>query len=158
MNAGAEIASGAYLLFMHCDTEPRFSGQALQQLLSGTPLWGFFRVRLSGSNWLLRVVERMMNLRSRLTRVATGDQMLFVRRQDFLDMGGYAPIPLMEDIELCKRLRALSAPCVSSDVVVTSSRRWDERGVLNTIVGMWRLRLAFALGVSPQRLVRHYYG
>ncbi len=157
MNAGARRAGGKYLFFLHCDTRPQISAGQLQQMLAGNPLWGFFQVRLSGAAWPLRVVETMMNLRSRLTRIATGDQLLFVRRRDFLAMAGYADIPLMEDVELCRRLRN-TAPCVASASVTTSSRRWEERGICSTILSMWRLRLAYWLGVSPQRLASIYYG
>jgi rSAM/selenodomain-associated transferase 2 len=158
MNAGAIQASGRFLFFLHCDTRPSIDLEGLGQLLAGDPLWGFFPVRLSGRAWPLRMVEFMMNLRSRLSRIATGDQLVFVRRSDFLACGGYADIPLMEDVELCGRLRQNAVPCIAPGVVTTSSRRWEEQGILKTIVTMWRLRLAYWLGVSPHRLVKTYYG
>ncbi len=124
----------------------------------GRPLWGFCPVQLSGRHWLLRWVERGINWRSRTTGIGTGDQMLFVRRDCFEALGGFADLPLMEDVELCKRLRKRSRPLVLQEPVVTSSRRWEERGILRTVVQMWLLRLAYFLGVSPQRLHRAYYG
>ncbi|MCZ6829394.1 MAG: TIGR04283 family arsenosugar biosynthesis glycosyltransferase [Gammaproteobacteria bacterium] len=158
MNTGAEHAQGTTLFFLHSDTRPDITLTGLQQLLVNKPLWGFFRVRLSGHAWPLRLVETMMNLRSRLTRIATGDQLLFVRRTDFLAMAGYADIPLMEDVELCRRLRRHTSPRIATAVVTTSSRRWEERGIFSTVLTMWRLRLAYWLGVSPRRLVKTYYG
>lgn len=158
MNAGAEQARGATLFFLHSDTQPAISLASLRQLVAAGSLWGFFRVRLSGGAWLLRIVETMMTLRSRLTQIATGDQMVFVRRSDFLAMGGYSEIPLMEDIELCRRLRRRARPHVANATVTTSSRRWEERGILYTILTMWQLRLAYWLGVSPRRLAKTYYG
>jgi hypothetical protein len=125
--------------------------------LDGVPGWGFCRVALSGEDWRLRIVETAMNLRSQLSRVATGDQCLFVERSLWDQTGGFASIPLMEDIEICKRLRRIRHPHIIADAVVTSSRRWEQRGVLATVLLMWRLRLAFWLGVSPARLVKKYY-
>ena len=158
MNTGAEVAQGDTLFFLHSDTRPHITLIGLQQLLIGKPTWGFFRVRLSGPAWPLRLVETMMNLRSRMTRIATGDQLLFVRRTDFLAVEGYADIPLMEDVELCRRLRRRTLPCIAGAAVTTSSRRWEERGIVSTVLSMWRLRLAYWLGVSPGRLVKIYYG
>jgi rSAM/selenodomain-associated transferase 2 len=158
MNTGAACARGEYLFFLHCDTQLPVTAEELVSLLANKPLWGFFPVRLSGDAWPLRVVERMMTLRSCLTHIATGDQLLFIRRQDFLAMSGFACIPLMEDVEICRRLRRLEQPHIASAQVTTSSRRWDENGVLKTIVTMWRLRFAYWLGISPQRLVKTYYG
>ena len=158
MNAGAASARGTYLFFLHCDTHPCVTVDDLVSLLASKPLWGFFPVRLSGAAWQLRIVEKMMNLRSRTTHIATGDQLLFVRREDFMAMSGFAPIPLMEDVEICGRLRRMEAPHIASASVTTSSRRWEQHGILKTILTMWWLRLAYWLGVSPQRLVKAYYG
>jgi len=158
MNAGAARAAGAYLLFLHCDTRLEITPQRLQQILETRPPWGFFRVRLSGAAPGLRLVEAGMNLRSTATAVATGDQGIFVERDVWAACGGFAPIPLMEDVELCKRLRRRASPLVVDPPVVTSSRRWEQRGVLPTVLHMWYLRLAYWLGVRPERLRRSYYG
>jgi rSAM/selenodomain-associated transferase 2 len=158
MNLGAQIASGDYLLFLHADSVPTVSARELQAALADSPLWGFCRVQLDGLERIFRVLEWAMNTRSRLTRVATGDQMLFVRRADFIQLGGFARIPLMEDVELSKRLRRQQAPRIVAAPVITSSRRWQVRGVWRTVLDMWALRLAYVLGVSPQRLWQHYYG
>ena len=158
MNRGAAAAGGDYLFFLHADTVPGISWQQLQQILGAAPAWGFAPVRLSGRQPLLRLVERSMNLRSRLTRVATGDLMQFVRRDVFVNSGGYNHIPLMEDVEFSTRLRRLGPPLVLPVPVTSSSRRWEQGGILRTIVRMWGLRLAWFAGVSPHRLYRHYYG
>jgi hypothetical protein len=119
-------------------------------------LWGRFDIRLSGKKLLLRIVEKLMNLRSRITGIATGDQGIFIRRDIFESMGGFAEIPLMEDLDISKRLRKFSPPCCLDTKLVTSSRRWEQNGILRTVFLMWRLRLAYTLGVRPEKLVKHY--
>ncbi len=156
MNAGARLSTSPYLFFLHADTLPSITDGQLQICLQTQPQWGFFKVQLSGSPWLLRVVERAMNMRSRLSRVATGDQMIFIQRELFEKTGGYRPIPLMEDVEYCKRLRHIAAPMVVSQVVETSSRRWEQQGVVSTVIQMWCLRLAYFFGISPTRLKNYY--
>ena len=113
-------------------------------------------MRLSGDRWSLRVVERMMNLRSRLSGIATGDQGLFMRRAAYEAIGGFPRIALMEDVAMSRELRRLSRPLCLRQRLVTSSRRWEKRGVWRTVVLMWRLRLAYALGADPARLARRY--
>jgi rSAM/selenodomain-associated transferase 2 len=157
MNLGAAQAQSDYLLFLHCDTQLRGSPADFSRRLAALPCWGFFRVALSGKDYRLRLIEQAMNLRSSLTRVATGDQGIFVRRCVWLELGGYAEIPLMEDVELSKRLRRLSAPEIVSPGVITSSRRWEHYGVWATVFKMWRLRLAYWLGADPRRLARIYH-
>ncbi len=159
MNVGAAAARGDVLLFLHADTRlPEGAAEILIAALSASArVWGRFDVRLSGAAWPLRIVERSMNWRSCLTGMATGDQGIFVRRSAFEAVGGYPAIPLMEDLELARRLKRLSRPICLRRPVITSSRRWEERGILRTVLLMWSLRLLWFLGVSPQRLVRLYY-
>ena len=157
-NAGAAAATGDVLLFLHADTRlpPKADRLVLDGLEGSGAGWGRFDVRLTGRHPLLRVIERMMGLRSRRTGIATGDQAIFVRRDWFAAAGGFPEIPLMEDVALSKALRRLGAPLCLRERVVTSSRRWEERGVLRTMLLMWRLRLEFALGANPARLARRY--
>ena len=158
MNAGARKAGGDFFWFIHADTRVSAAAVTALQGLGDEFLWGRFDIRLSGQGWALRLVERMMNLRSRLTSVATGDQGMFIRKEVFESIGGWADIPLMEDIALSKTLRALGNPRCFSEQIITSSRRWESQGCLKTIILMWSLRLAYFLGVNPARLARRYYG
>ncbi len=158
MNLGGRVASGDYLLFLHADSRPRFTAAELERELSAAPVWGFFPLRLDGGRAVFRLIERAITLRSRASGIGTGDQLLFLQRDLFHDCGGFAAIPLMEDVELCRRLRRQCRPRVPELAVETSSRRWEERGVLRTVFQMWGLRLAYALGVAPARLWRIYYG
>jgi rSAM/selenodomain-associated transferase 2 len=156
MNAGARGAAGDALVFLHADVGlPRDADRLVLEALA-TRLWGRFDVRLDSSHTLLALVGAMMNLRSRLTGIATGDQALFVRRELFDRLGGYAEIPLMEDIELSSRLRRAGCPACLDARVLASARRWEARGALRTIVLMWRLRLAYYLGADPARLAERY--
>ncbi|MGH1486195.1 MAG: TIGR04283 family arsenosugar biosynthesis glycosyltransferase [Cellvibrionaceae bacterium] len=156
MNIGAAAASGNTLLFLHSDTIlPDNFFDFIYPLKE--KYWGFFRVKLSGQQWQFRIIETMMNIRSKLTSIATGDQCLFVQRQFFTGIKGFDDLPLMEDIAFCKRIRKYSSPLIVNNVVVTSSRRWEKHGILKTILLMWRLRLEYFLGVSPERLVKRYY-
>ena len=158
MNLGAAGLETDFLLFLHADTLPRFDLARLDCQLQDAPLWGFCPVRLSGEHWLLRWVEAGINWRSRATGVGTGDQMLFIQREAFEAQDGFADLPLMEDVEMCKRLRKQSRPRVLGDHVLTSSRRWEQRGIVRTVLQMWSLRLAYFVGVSPRRLWQIYYG
>lgn len=158
MNAGAAAARGEVLLFLHADTLlPRdAAARVLAALAPGGALWGRFDVRLSGAHPAFRVIERAMNLRSRLTGIATGDQALFVRREVFERVGGFPAIALMEDIALSGRLRRLGRPACLRPPVVTSSRRWERQGIARTVWLMWRLRLGYFLGADPAGLARRY--
>ena len=158
MNAGAAVARGAVLWFLHLDTRvfPGAAGQILDGLLASGKEWGRFDVRLSGRHPLLRLVERLMNLRSRLSGIATGDQGIFVRRELFWTLGGYPEIPLMEDIALSRDLKRQGRPLCLTKRLTTSSRRWERQGVLRTVLLMWRLRLAFFLGADPVNLAKAY--
>ncbi len=158
MNMGGQVASSEYLFFLHADSRPSISAAQLNARLSKRPRWGFCRVRLSGQRLAFRVIEWFMTQRSRLTLVATGDQMLFVQKSLFDETGGFDAIPLMEDVAYCKRLRRLAQPLIISEPVLTSSRRWEEGGVIKTVVRMWLLRLAYFWGVAPATLWRYYHG
>ena len=161
MNAGAAAAKGDVLLFLHADTRlPREADRLILDALqrSRRP-WGRFDVTIAGRSPLLRVVAAMMNLRSRLTGIATGDQAMFATRAAFAKAGGFPDIALMEDIVLSRRLKAQGRPACLAARVTTSGRRWDRDGVIRTVFLMWRLRLAFFLGAEPARLARRYgYG
>lgn len=158
MNHGARHARGRIFWFVHADTlAPRGAADEIQRALRvGRRQWGRFDVRLSGRHPLLRVVERMMNLRSHLSGIATGDQGIFVRRTAFDAVEGFPEQPLMEDIAISRRLRRISRPARARTPLLTSSRRWETHGVLRTILLMWYLRAAYALGASPARLARRY--
>jgi rSAM/selenodomain-associated transferase 2 len=157
MNAGARASQGEVLLFLHADTMLPASADALIfHALSAGARWGRFDVRIDGAHPLLRVVERMMNWRSRLTGIATGDQAIFVRRDVFEQIGGYPEIPLMEDIALSKRLKQIAPPACLAGPVCTSGRRWEKYGVVRTILLMWRIRAEYFFGADPQQLALRY--
>jgi rSAM/selenodomain-associated transferase 2 len=157
MNAGAAVARGEYLWFVHADTRVSVESlESLQGALKERTLWGRFDVRLSGPGLALQVIGAMINLRSRLSGIASGDQGIFVARQRFEALGGYAPIPLMEDLQLCRRLKALARPRCLRPPLSTSSRRWEQHGIWRTVVLMWCLRLAYYCGASPEKLARQY--
>lgn len=158
MNAGAAEAGGDALLFLHADTAlPAQADELVCEALDGKGrVWGRFDVHIDGRHPMLRVVAFMMNLRSRLTGIATGDQALFVTRAAFAQAGRYPAIALMEDIALCAALKRISRPACLHARVTTSGRRWEKHGVARTILQMWRLRLAYFLGAEPARLARDY--
>lgn len=157
MNAGAALASGDVLLFLHADTLLPGNADALVlRSVAGGAAWGRFDVRIAGRPWMLRVVAACMNVRSRWSGIATGDQGIFVRRDVFEHIGGFPDQPLMEDIELSRRLRALGRPQCLRAPVTTSGRRWETRGVWRTILLMWRLRWRYWRGASPQALAEAY--
>lgn len=157
MNAGAAAAQGKVLLFLHADTLlPTAADHLVEEALASGGLWGRFDVRIVGRHPMLRVVAALMNWRSRLTSIATGDQALFMRRETFESVDGFPDQPLMEDIEMSRRLGALAAPVCIAERVATSGRRWESRGVWRTIVLMWCLRWRYWRGESAQRLAQAY--
>jgi rSAM/selenodomain-associated transferase 2 len=161
MTAGAAAAAGDVFLFLHADTRlpPGADALVLDGLSRSGRTWGRFDVTIAGRPASLGLIAAMMNLRSRLSGIATGDQAIFVARDAFRRAGGFPPIPLMEDIALSKRLKRESRPLCLRARVITSGRRWETHGVLRTIWLMWRLRLAYFLGADPAHLARQYgYG
>jgi rSAM/selenodomain-associated transferase 2 len=160
MNAGATLARGEVLVFLHADTRlPEAAGaRILQGLAASGRAWGRFDVRIEGASVFLPVIAFFMNLRSRATGIATGDQAMFVRREAFERAGGFPPLELMEDIALSRSLKRVSRPLCLAEKAVTSGRRWERHGVLRTVFLMAWLRLAFFLGVAPASLARFYDG
>jgi rSAM/selenodomain-associated transferase 2 len=158
MNAGAAAARGDVLLFLHADTRPppRYAALIGDALRDPRVVGGRFDVRLDAPGIAFRVIERLISARSRLTRVATGDQAPFVRRAVFERLGGYPPWPLMEDLALARAMKRAGRVVCLRARVVTSARRWQRHGIARTVVRMWVLRLAFYAGVSPSRLARAY--
>jgi rSAM/selenodomain-associated transferase 2 len=156
MNAGAAIGSGDALLFLHADTTLPENADRLIAMALARRAWGRFDLRIAGRHPLLAVIARMINGRSRLTGIASGDQAIFVTRAAFLSVGGFPDMPLMEDIAISRRLKRLCRPFCITTPVVTSGRRWEKNGVWRTILLMWRLRLAYYLGVEPALLAQRY--
>lgn len=157
MNVGAAVARNEVLLFLHADTQlPEDADRAILSRVATGARWGRFDVRLSGAQFGLRIIERMMNWRSRWFGIATGDQAIFVARALFDRVGGYPSIALMEDLALSRKLSREAAPCCLRERVVSSSRRWETRGIARTVWLMWRLRLAYFLGADPRRLAERY--
>ena len=157
MNAAAAQAQGDVLLFLHADTTlPPQADEVIAQALHCGAEWGRFDVRIAGRSPLLPLIAALMNRRSRWTGIATGDQAMFVRRELFHLVGGFPDQPLMEDIELSRRLRAVARPACMRQRVVTSGRRWDSQGAWRTVLLMWRLRWRYWRGASPEALARAY--
>ena len=157
MNAGARQASGVILVFLHVDTHlPDDFTERISTLDESKNQWGFFSAKLSGAHYLFRVIEKLMNWRARLTGIATGDQVMFMYRRAYQAVGGFPEIALMEDITLSRRLKRLSPPLCLARQVITSSRRWERHGIINTVLKMWWLRLAYFFGADPAKLAKQY--
>lgn len=159
MNAGANAASGDMLLFLHADTmlPEQVEDSIHTALKSSNKQWGRFDVQIAGRSRWLPVIAWMMNRRSCLTAIATGDQALFMPRLVFNAVGGFPEQPLMEDVEMCYRLkRQAGRPACCHDKVITSGRRWDTKGAWPTIWLMWQLRYAYWRGVDASQLARRY--
>ena len=158
MNCGTKEATGDVLLFLHADT--RLPASALSDITAALRdpdcPGGRFDVEIDGAHWMLKLVAVLINQRSRLTRVATGDQAIFVRRSAFQSIGGFQDVPLMEDIAFCRALKRIGPIACLRSRVITSGRRWESAGVWRTIFTMWTLKLCYLAGVSPQRLKKYY--
>jgi rSAM/selenodomain-associated transferase 2 len=158
MNCGAALANGDVLLFLHADTRlPLSAFQDVAQALNNPKcLGGRFDVELEGAHWVLKIISALINYRSRMTKVGTGDQAIFVRRKVFQRLGGYPDIPLMEDIAFGRAIKRLGEVACLRSRVITSARRWESDGIWRTIVKMWMLKFLYLAGVSPARLKRYY--
>jgi rSAM/selenodomain-associated transferase 2 len=157
MNAGAAACPAERLLFLHADTQLPEQADALVCRATPHPqAWGRFDVRIDSPRWPLRLVERSMNLRSRWTGIATGDQALFVRHELFDRVGGFPDLPLMEDIALSRALKRHGRPVCLRERVTTSARRWERHGIWRTVLLMWRLRAAYFFGADPRQLAIRY--
>jgi rSAM/selenodomain-associated transferase 2 len=160
MNAGARVANGEALLFLHADTLlPEGAAAAIRETFNDPEVVaGRFDVRFDNPRLVYKVIARFINLRSRLTKICTGDQALFVRRKTFEELGGYPDIPLMEDVEFTTRLKRIGGMACLRSKVTASARKWEQGGVFRIILLMWALRFLYFIGVSPDRLHRLYYG
>lgn len=159
MNAGAAQAVAPVLLFLHADTRlPADALAAIENAVAQGHVWGRFDVAFDSALPVFKLIAFMMNHRSRLTGIMTGDQALFVTRAVFLNIGGFPEIALMEDIAISKRLKTVGKPACLPSKVVTSARRWQQHGVCKTIGLMWRLRWAYFCGADPDDLAKQYYG
>lgn len=157
MNKGAELAQGDILVFLHADTYlPRKALQQIQQQINVDQQWGHFEIQLKGKHFMLKIIAFMMNLRSRLTGIATGDQVIFISKAAFTTIGGYPEIDLMEDITFSATLRKYSRPINIDNKVLSSARRWEQCGIFKTIILMWWLRLRYFFGSDPKTLARLY--
>jgi rSAM/selenodomain-associated transferase 2 len=156
MNAGAAVAQGEALVFLHADTRLPPDAVALIQAALRERLWGRFDVRIAGRPPVLKLVALLMNLRSRLTGIATGDQAIFVHREVFTVLGGFLDQPLMEDIALSQQLKRLGPPACLRQRVLTSGRRWESQGPWRTVLLMWRLRFDYWRGVPVAALAARY--
>ena len=157
LNLGFAHATGAWIWLLHADSEVSDAMFDFLETLPRRPGWGRFDVRLQGSSPLLRAIGFLMNLRSRVTGICTGDQGIYVHRELIEGIGGIPQQPLMEDIELSKRLKRHSPPNCPRLKLLTSARRWENRGVLPTMLSMWGYRLAYWFGADPERLAKRYY-
>ena len=161
MNAGADFLSNILsdvLWFLHCDSGLSDKHFLYLRSLKPAVAWGRFDVQLIPNIFPFYIISKFMNIRSRLTQVVTGDQGIFIRSDIFQQLGGYAPISLMEDIEISKRLRKIEKPDCDGPRLKTSARRWQKNGWIKTVLLMWQLRFMYWLGVSPETLVKKYYG
>ena len=157
MNTGARQAMGKFIFFLHVDTRlPEDFSEIINSIETDKHSWGRFDVKLSGQQWPFRVIETMINSRSRLTGIATGDQVIFMTQEIYRAVDGFPEIALMEDIAMSRKLRNIYSPLCLRERVMTSSRRWEKHGITSTIIKMWWLRFAYFIGVNPEKLVTQY--
>jgi len=157
MNVGARHAKGEIIFFLHVDTQlPENILEIISSIDIDKFCWGRFDVRLSGRHWSFRVIETMINARSRLSGIATGDQVIFMSKKIYREVGGFPEIALMEDVAICRSLRNICSPLCLRQRVLTSSRRWEKHGIINTIIKMWWLRFSYFIGIDPTTLARKY--
>jgi len=157
MNTGAELANGDIFLFLHADTYlPENAISAVEEAVGLGADGGCFSLKIDSSRLPLRISSQLMTRRTKITSVATGDQTIFVRRKTFDELGGYADMPLMEDLDFTRRLKKVGTFVILDSKVLTSARRWEEWGIYKTILLMWLLRSLYYLGVSPERLAKLY--
>ncbi len=158
MNRGADRATGDILWFLHTDTivPTAVDTTIIDCFTHRGKVWGRFDIRLSGSHPMFRLIELMMNLRSCITGIATGDQGIFMLRYAFDQIGGFAEIPLMEDIAMSTKLKRIKPPVCIKQRIISSSRRWEQNGIINTILLMWWLRLVYYFGATPKHLANRY--
>jgi rSAM/selenodomain-associated transferase 2 len=157
MNVGARHAKGEILFFLHVDTRlPEEFSEIILSIEADTICWGRFDVKLSGKHWSFRIIETMMNLRSRVTGISTGDQVIFVSHKLYRKVDGYTEIALMEDIAMSRSLKNICPPLCLRQKVLTSSRRWEKFGIIRTVLKMWWLRFSYFICVDPVSLARRY--
>ncbi|NNE37283.1 MAG: glycosyltransferase family 2 protein [Gammaproteobacteria bacterium] len=156
MNLGARMATGKILLFLHADTLLPDNVDNIFTGITKDSHWGRFDIKLSGTQKIYRLIEKMINLRSRLSGIATGDQAIFMTRDLFEKVNGFPEMPLMEDVAISKKLKEIHSPICLKEKVITSSRRWETRGIVNTVLLMWKLRLQYAIGIPPDKLLSQY--
>ncbi|HEC29068.1 MAG TPA: glycosyltransferase [Gammaproteobacteria bacterium] len=158
MNAGAAISSGDILWFLHADSDFVLPVEEYIVLLQGLndQAWGRFNIRLSGEKIVFRLIECLMNIRSCSSGISTGDQGIFISRQLFDRVNGFSDILIMEDINICMKLKKLKKPDCLKATLITSSRRWEQQGIIATIILMWRMRVLYFMGVSPEKLAKLY--
>jgi len=157
MNAGAEKAAGEVLLFLHADAQLPDNATPLIEQYVRPKQWGRFNVRLNSPHWLLKMNGWLMNYRSCLTGIVTGDQGLFVHRTMFEEIGGFPDIPLMEDIAISKKLKQYNRPICLKSRITVDTRYWEQHGIWRSIFRMWKIRLAYFLGIPAEHLVNKYY-
>jgi rSAM/selenodomain-associated transferase 2 len=154
MNAASKTAQGKFLLFLHADSR---LPEDFNHFIDADAKWGFYHLRLNDDAFVYRIIEAAINLRTRVSQVAGGDQGLYFNRHFFESLNAYPKIPLMEDIAICKTARRLAKPLIIGSAISSSNRRWRDNGIVKTVLLMWSLRFAYWLGVDPGRLHKIYY-